>query len=83
MSTRPLRTSVPMTSQGSAYGRLRRALDRRNTLAALSAAAELPHVGLNDALELLLLVAGEGLPIPLAPKPGRLPLLYGLPQPTS
>jgi hypothetical protein len=47
------------TLQGSAYGRLRRALDRRNTLAALSAAAELPHVGLTEALELVLLLAGE------------------------
>ena len=30
---------------GNACARLRRALDHRNTLAALSAAAELPHVG--------------------------------------
>jgi hypothetical protein len=46
-----------VTSEGFAYGRLRRALDRRNTLAALSAAAELPDVSLTDALELLLLLA--------------------------
>ena len=45
-----------MTSQGSPYGRFRRALDNRNALAALSAAAELPNVGLTDALELVLLL---------------------------
>jgi hypothetical protein len=49
-----------VTSQGSAYGRFRNALDRGNTLAALSAAAELEHVGLVDALELLLLIARDG-----------------------
>jgi hypothetical protein len=52
-------TYVPVTSQGSAYGRFRRALDRRNTLQALSAAAELPHVSLTEALELVLLLADE------------------------
>jgi hypothetical protein len=46
--------------QGSAYGRFRRALDRGSLLQALSAAAELPHVGLLDALELLLLLARDG-----------------------
>jgi hypothetical protein len=51
--------TFPVTSQGSAYGRLRRALDRGNTLAAMSAAAELDHVGLGDALELLLLLADD------------------------
>ncbi len=45
-----------MTSQGHAYGRFRRALDSRNALAARAAAKELPHVGLADALELLLLL---------------------------
>ena len=45
-----------MTSQGTPYGRFRRALDRRQPTAALSAAAELPHVSLTDALELLLLL---------------------------
>jgi hypothetical protein len=44
-------------SEASPYGRLRRALDQRNTLAALSAAAELQTVALTDALELLLLLA--------------------------
>ena len=48
-----------MTSQGSAYGRFRRALDRGNTLAAMSAAAELDHVGLGDALELVRLLAAD------------------------
>jgi hypothetical protein len=36
--------------------RFRRALDRRNATEALSAASELPHVGLNEALELCLLL---------------------------
>jgi len=49
-----------MTSQGSAYGRFRKALDRGNTLQAMSAASELDHVGLSDALELVLLLAREG-----------------------
>ena len=45
-----------MTSQGSAYGRLRRALDTGNATIALAAAAELDYVGLSDALELVLLL---------------------------
>ena len=45
-----------MTSQGSAYGRFRRALDTGNATLALAAAADLEHVGLADALELLLLM---------------------------
>ena len=45
-----------MTSQGSPYGRFRRALDKRNPLGALSAAAELRSVSLTDALELCLLL---------------------------
>ena len=36
--------------------RFRRALDRKNVTEALSAAAELPHVGLSEALELCLLL---------------------------
>ena len=43
-----------MTSQGSAYSRFRKALDRGNTLQAMSAAAELGHVA--GALELVLLL---------------------------
>lgn len=45
-----------VTAEGSAYTRLRRALDRRNAPEALAAASELPHVGLRDALELCLLL---------------------------
>ena len=45
-----------MTAQGSAYGRFRRALDTGNANLALAAAADLEHVGLADALELLLLM---------------------------
>jgi hypothetical protein len=43
-------------SQGSPYGRFRRALDKRNALAALSLAAELRSVNLTDVLELCLLL---------------------------
>jgi hypothetical protein len=45
-----------VTSQGSAYHRFRRALDRRNVTEALSAASELEVVGLGEALELCLLL---------------------------
>jgi hypothetical protein len=45
-----------VTSQGSAYGRFRRALDTGNAHLALAAAADLEHVGLADALELLVLI---------------------------
>jgi hypothetical protein len=45
-----------VTSQGSAYGRFRRALDGGNATIALAEAADLAHVGLADALELLLLL---------------------------
>jgi hypothetical protein len=45
-----------VTSEGHAYARFRRALDSRNATAAFSAASELEHVGLADALELCLLV---------------------------
>lgn len=48
-----------VTAQGSAYTRLRRALDPRNLTEALSAAGELQHVGLVEALELCLLVCDE------------------------
>jgi hypothetical protein len=44
-----------VTSQGPAFMRLRLALDRGNVMEALSAASELQHVGLNEALELCLL----------------------------
>jgi hypothetical protein len=48
-----------VTSQGSAYMRFRRALDRGNVTEALSAAAQLEHVGLADALELCLLLRDQ------------------------
>jgi hypothetical protein len=48
-----------VTSQGSAYGRLRRALDTGNVTIALAAAADLDYVSLPDALELVLLLVDE------------------------
>jgi hypothetical protein len=48
-----------VTSQGSAYHRFCRALDRGNVTEALSAASELDHVGLAEALELCLLIRKE------------------------
>jgi hypothetical protein len=45
-----------VTAQGSACARLRRALDHGNLTEALSAASELEHVGLVEALELCLLL---------------------------
>jgi hypothetical protein len=48
-----------VTSQGSPYNRLRRALDRGNLAEALSSASELKHVGLTEALELCLLLADK------------------------
>jgi hypothetical protein len=45
-----------VTVQGSPYTRLRRALDHANVTEALSAAGELQHVGLAEALELCLLL---------------------------
>ena len=48
-----------LTAQGSAYGRLRRALDTGNPTIALAAAAELDFVSLPDALELVLLLVDD------------------------
>jgi hypothetical protein len=48
-----------VTSQGSAWPRLRRALDQGNLVEARSAASELEHVGLAEALELLLLIRDQ------------------------
>jgi hypothetical protein len=45
-----------VTSQGSPYGRFRRALDTGNATIALAAATELRSVSLTDALELCLLL---------------------------
>jgi hypothetical protein len=50
---------VFVTSQGSTYGRLRRALDTGNPTIALAAAAELDYVSLPDALEIVLLLVDE------------------------
>ncbi|MCA1689041.1 MAG: hypothetical protein LC720_00890 [Actinobacteria bacterium] len=47
-----------MTSQGSAYGRFRRALNRGNLDLVHAAALELPHVDLVDALRIVLLMRG-------------------------
>jgi hypothetical protein len=48
-----------VTSQGSPYGRFRRALDRKNATIALAAATELDHISLPDALELVLLLIDD------------------------
>lgn len=47
-----------MTSQGSAYGRFRKALNRGNLSLVHAAALELPHVDLVDALRIVLLMRG-------------------------
>ena len=52
-------TFVPMTSQGSPYGRLHRALDSGNATIALAAASEMPTLGLSEALELCLLLLDQ------------------------
>jgi hypothetical protein len=48
-----------VTSDGRPYARFRRALRVRSLLQAESAARELPHVGLLDALDYLALLAAE------------------------
>src|SRR5579884_471525 len=48
-----------MTSEGSAYSRFRRALATGNLLLVRTAAAELPHVTLKDALEVCLLLRDQ------------------------
>ena len=48
-----------MTAPGSAYACLRRALDHGNLTEALSAASEMEHVGLVEALELCLLLCDQ------------------------
>jgi len=45
-----------MGESGSPYARFRRAIERQQATAALSAAAELKHVPLTEALELVLLL---------------------------
>jgi hypothetical protein len=46
-----------MTAQGRPHSIFQRAIQRRNVVAALAAARELPQLSLEDALELTLLVA--------------------------
>jgi hypothetical protein len=48
-----------VTAQGSAYSRLRRAIERKNVLVAWATAAELEHVDLGDALALVLLALDD------------------------
>jgi hypothetical protein len=45
------------TSQGRSYGIFQKAIQRRNVVAALAAARELPQLSLLDALELTMLIA--------------------------
>ena len=45
------------TSQGRSYGIFQKAIQRRNVVAAVAAARELPQVSLLDALELTMLIA--------------------------
>jgi hypothetical protein len=51
-----MRTYVRMTSQGSAYGRFRRALQQGNLQLVRAAAGELPTIRLDDALRVCLLI---------------------------
>ena len=51
-----------MTSQGSAYSRFQRALRTGNLALVEAAAAELPRIGLDDALTILALLADAGDP---------------------
>jgi hypothetical protein len=48
-----------VTAQGSVYSQFKRALKRQNFMLAWTMAAELPKVGLADALALLLLTLDE------------------------
>jgi hypothetical protein len=45
------------TSQGHSYGIFQKAINRRNVVAAVAAARELPQLSLLDALELTMLIA--------------------------
>ena len=51
-----------MTSQGAAYSRFQRALTTGDMHAIEAAAAELPRVGLDDALAILIVLAQSGDP---------------------
>lgn len=54
-----MRTYVRMTSQGSPYARFKRALARGSLTQILSAADELPHIALDDALEICAAMQGH------------------------
>ena len=54
---RPAPEGGSITTQGHSYGIFQKALQRRDVVAALAAARELPQLSLEDALELTLLVA--------------------------
>jgi hypothetical protein len=59
-----------MTSDGSAYARFKRALKTGNIDVVHMAAAELPRIGLDDALAVcLLLRTGEGFERAAVPNP--------------
>ena len=51
-----------MTSDGSAYTRFRRALDQGRLHLVVAAAAELPRIELDDALEVCMLMSRESHP---------------------
>ena len=55
--SRPPGGSATVTSQGHPYAIFKRAIQRRNVLAALAAAHDLPQLTLLDALDLTMLVA--------------------------
>jgi hypothetical protein len=57
-----MRTCVRVTSDGSAYARFRRALDQGRLALVYAAAAELPRLGLDDALEVCVLMSREAHP---------------------
>jgi hypothetical protein len=56
MPSRP-RRGEKSTSQGRSYGIFQKAIQRRNVVAAVAAARELPQLSLLDALELTMLIA--------------------------
>jgi hypothetical protein len=51
-----------MTSQGSAYARFRRSLLTKNLTLIDAAAVELPHISLDDALRILVVMAEKSDP---------------------
>jgi hypothetical protein len=57
-----MRTCVRVTSDGSPYARFRRALDQGRLHLVITAAAELPRVDLDDALEVCVLMSRDAHP---------------------